>query len=295
MGIPRTIVPIIAVGLLAAGTLAFTTPSVSPTAGPGWRTDRAWDAGPAEWALYDAVRPIYGVDRQYEATLFTNTQRMDPATTVKSDGGGRGSFEVFKHNLSEMIETEHYTYRFVTTCFVRSDTLAPYKVAVSSQEDCGTTYKQFVVADGAVDARQFCYFPGAGASAATYDAPANLAFHDALSLTLRDYDFDAKPRLRVPLMPDQTDTHETGLRPGTATITYVERETVSVPYGEVDAHHLRVTHARDGGTTTTDYWFAADEADMRHVMVKYHGPYGVRYELKRLGWWAYWDRGEGRP
>ena len=34
---------------------------------------------------------------------------------------------------------------------------------------------------------------------------------------------------------------------------------------------------------------------VRHVMVKYDGPYGVKYELKKLAWWAYWDRSQPRP
>ncbi|MCP3906340.1 MAG: hypothetical protein GY715_22185, partial [Planctomycetes bacterium] len=75
---------------------------------------------------------------------------------------------------------------------------------------------------------------------------------------------------------------------------YVERTTVTVPYGAVDAHHLRVTHERDGGVTETHYWFAADPA-LRRVMVRYEGPYGVRYALKKFGLWAYWNRNEPRP
>ncbi len=48
----------------------------------------------------------------------------------------------------------------------------------------------------------------------------------------------------------------------------------------------------DGGATRSDYWFAAD-VRLRHVLVRYAGPYGVTYKLKKLGWWAYWA--EPRP
>ena len=44
--------------------------------------------------------------------------------------------------------------------------------------------------------------------------------------------------------------------------------------------------------TQSDYWFAAPSSqngDMLNVMVKYEGPHGVKYELKRLDWWAYWS------
>lgn len=267
------------------------------SAAPGWRTDPDWYDGAAEWALYDAVRPIYGTDRQYEATIFTNKQHADTGTTTKAeDWQSDRAVEVFKHNLSEMIETENYTYRFLTTTFVRTSDLAPYKVVASTQEDCGATYKQFVVGADEVEANEFCYFPGGGSRSSTFTPSDGLAFHDALSLTLRDYPFEAdeKPVLELSLVPDQTDTHETPQKPAKATVEHVGRETIDVPYGEIEAHHLRVTHARHGGTTTSDYWFAADP-DMRHVMVKYEGPFGVRYELKALDWWAYWDRSRPRP
>jgi hypothetical protein len=275
-----------------AVVFAFTAPAPEGRPGGSWRTDPIWYEGKAEWALYDAVRPIYGVERRYEATLFTNKQSMDPETTTKASGSG--GVEVFKHNLSEMIPTAHYTYRFVTTSFVETGSLAPYKVVASTQEDCGASYRQFVVDRGRVKARQFCYFPGAGEGMTEYVAPKRLAFHDALSLTLRDFPFDAPEKTTLDLVPDQTDTHETSLVAANATVEYVGRETVTVPFGALDTHHLRVTHPRDGGTTTSDFWFAADP-EMLHVMVKYAGPYGVRYELKKHGWWAYWNQSEPAP
>ncbi|MCP3905367.1 MAG: hypothetical protein GY715_17200, partial [Planctomycetes bacterium] len=264
----RSSLPVLAVGALA-GVIAAN--SVARSASTSWRDDPAWHSGKAEWALYDAERPIYGTTRRYEATLFTNKQQMDPSTTTKAaDWRDPNAVEVFKHNLSEMIETEHYTYRFLTTSFVRADTLEPYKVVASTQEDCGTTFKKLVVDPDTVTAEQFCYFPGPGEDRTKYARPRDLALHDALSLTLRDYPFDAArhPKQRVTLVPDQTDTHRTSQRGSEAVIEYVERTTVTVPYGAVDAHHLRVTHERDGGVTETHYWFAADPA-LRRVMVRY--------------------------
>ncbi|NNM27531.1 MAG: hypothetical protein HKO59_16390 [Phycisphaerales bacterium] len=294
---PRT-GPFILVAI--AITISVVAMAASPTAtvaeSGDWRTDPIWHDGKAEWALYDAVRPIYGVPRRYEATIFTNTQHQDPATTVKAVTPGAGTVEVFKHNLSEMIPTEHYTYRFLTTCFVERATLETMKIVFSSQEDCGATYKQFVVTDDAVAAESFCYFPAAGTRRERYDTPVDLAFHDALSLTLRDYPFDdaSLPTIELDLVPDQTDTHATLSNPAAARVEHAGRETLSLPYGSVDSHHLRVTHQRDGGTRETNYWFAA-EPGMQRVMVQYRGPYGVEYRLKRFGRWAYWNRGEAAP
>lgn len=283
--------PLIAItGAVCLCGLTGLTPLTS-RAEADWKTDAAWHQGKAEWALYDATRPMYGLPVSYEATIFTNKQKMDRATTTKAaDWRDPGTIEVFKHNLSEIIPTPNYDYRFLTTAFVRSDTLELFKLAVSTQEDCGSTYKQFVNDGTTVDVRMFSYFPDEGASPLRYDAPQHLAFHDALSLTLRDYPFEAedKPELEILLVPDQTDTHETPKQPSPATVRYVERVTLSVPYGTLDTHHLRVEHRLDGTTVSSDYWFAADP-ELLHVMVKYEGSRGVTYELKHLDWWAYWS------
>ena len=261
---------------------------------PNWRNDPAWYEGTAEWALYDAQRTIYGKPRHYQATIFTNKQRMDPTTTTKAaNWRDADTIEVFKHNVSEMIETKNYTYRFLTTCFIDTNTLEPYKIVASSQEDCGSTHKQFVIDDGQVHARSNSYFPNEGIQDISYRQPGesrHFAFHDTLTLTLRDYPFDAddQPVIKLKLIPDQTDNHATSQRPEEATVRLVGRESITVPYGTIEAHHLVVEHAQQGGTTRSDYWFAADKA-MRHVLVKYEGPYGVKYELKRLDWWAYWS------
>jgi hypothetical protein len=304
----RSITAALALGVLAIaaigssrGTAPLRPVSSFAFAAPGntdasWRNDPAWYQGKAEWALYDAVRPIYGTPRTYEATIFTNKQMMDMTTTTKASGAD-GGIEMFKHNVSEMIPTENYTYRFLTTSFVRTDTLTPYKVVASSQEDCGATFKQFTLSRGTLDMYQSSYFPDQGVRQARSDPPRDVMFHDALTLTLRDYPFDAAdtPTLKMSLIGDQTTTKLTSGHAAQATVQYVGRETISVPYGEVETHHLRVTHVRDGGTDASEYWFAADAKTMRHVLVRYKGPHGVTYALKALDWWAYWDRSAKRP
>lgn len=265
-----------------------------------WRTDPAWYEGKAEWALYDATRIIYGEPRTYEATIFTNKQHMDPATTTKaSDWQRPGNVEVFKHNLSEMIPTENYTYRFLTTAFIRTDNLGLFKLIASTQEDCGATYKDFTTTnDGRVQAVQFSYFPDEGRSTTTYAMGDRFAAHDALSLTLRDFPFSTAKEgdtRTIELLADQTDTHATPLKPARATVRYAGPETLNLPIGEVRAHHLIVTHDEIGGMTESHYWFADDAENMRRIMVRYEGPWGVEYRLKQLDWWAYWDRSNPRP
>jgi hypothetical protein len=259
-----------------------------------WRTDAAWHEGKAEWALYDAVRSIYGVPRSYEATIFTNREHLDPATGTKTlDHRAAGAVAVFKHTVSEIIPTENYTYRFLTSLHVQATSPGVVGLTMSSQEDCGSTFKRFTVRGGRVRADSYCYFPGAGERHVEYDGEPE--FHDAMLLTLRDRIADEiVPEARLTLVADQTDIHATEPRPDSATLRYLGKEDVTVPFGRLLTHHFRIEHAADGGVTQSDYWLAADPG-LRHVAVRYRGPYGVEYRLKKLGWWAYWDGSQARP
>jgi len=301
MNVNITIAPIvlIAAGVLATSVSDSTAPATgSQTEQRSWRTDPAWYQGKAEWALYDAERFIYGEARSYEATIFTNKQHMETREghRVKADRQSSSTVEVFKHNVSEIIPTDNYDYRFLTTSFVRTDTLEPFKLVMSSQEDCGATYKQitFEGGDGGqVDAISHCYFPETGDRNDSYRLPGkskHFHMHDDLTLALRDFPFDdpASADVMMKIIADQTHTRPTPTVIAEAQIHYEGRETISVPYGTLETHHLRITHEPMNDMGESHYWFAADEANMRHVLVQYEGPYGVKYRLKRLDWWAYW-------
>ncbi len=262
--------------------------------GPHWDVNPVWYDGKAEYATYAATRTIYGVERKYDAVLITNKQQMDPQTMTKSENWqAPGQVEVFKHNLREVIPTENYDYKFLTTVFLRTADWSPFKLTMSSQEDCGATFKQVVAADGkrvAVDS--FVYFPGGGETELEYDQPDDFQFHDGLTLSLRGSPFDTISRTdgwqrSLQVLPDQTDTHATGMRPMEAEVSYAGLEMLSLPIGEVEAHRLEVV--MDGGVNL--YWFAGDGGqDWLHIMVKYEGADGVEYALKSKKWWAYWER-----
>jgi len=290
-----TISHLIAVAII--GSCIFLSQTKATITQASWRDDPAWYAGKAEWALYDAQRTIYGTARHYEATIFTNKQQMDPQTTTKtSNPQDPNTIEVFKHNISEIIDTENYPYRFLTTSFIRTDNLQPFKLTASSQEDCGASFRNFVSNNNQMDIDQFCYFPDTSHSKNTVDTSKGIAFHNALSLTLRDFPYGAvfirQPELN--LVPDQRKNTKTKTSPEIATITYIGEEEITVPFGKLNAHHLRIDHAEDGGETESHYWFAADPK-MLNVMVQYQGPYGMSYKLKNYGWWTYWDRSAKKP
>ncbi len=274
--------------LLAPAAL---TPAELTGASGGWRDDPIWYDGKAEWALYEAERTIYGETRRYQTTIFVNKEQVDPERTVKAeDWRDESNVEMFKHTVSQIIPAGNYDYRFLSSSYLRADDLTPFKIMSSSQEDCGTAYREFLLRNGRVEAWQSNYFPGAGRSVEDYPADGSLAFHDLLSLSLRDYPFEAdrKPIWTIRLVPSQENNRETKLTPEPARVTYAGRETIEVPLGAIETHRLRVRHAEDGGATESHYWFAADP-EMQHVMVQYTGPYNVTWRLKRFDRWAYWS------
>ncbi len=291
------------VGLLAIAdshgaedSFASSTTSFEPDLNSAWQHDAIWYDGKAEYAVYESHRSIYGQDREYETVIITNKQRMDPNTTTKSaDWQAPRQVEVFKHNVREVIETENYDYKFLTTSFIHTDSLDPFKVTMSSQEDCGATFKHFVTDGKHVTADTFVYFPDGGPSHETYRVPAHLQFEDALTLVLRSFPFNDPPAepLSIILIPDMTDTHATAHRPVTSEITYAGVVHLSVPEGNVETHRLDIK-AADG--TTTSYWFAKDQSpDWLGILVQFEGAYGVRYLLRSHSRWDYWNRDSPRP
>ena len=272
--------------LAAAGARAT---SVSSRAVPGanadWKADSAWYDGQAEKAVYRATRTIYGAPREYLATAYTNKQRQDPETTVKAVGDD--GLLVFKHHWSERAPTENYDYDFSTATFVDHDTLAPFKLAVGTQEDCGASFKQAVVDGGRMRWLESVYHPGGGLRQDELRAPADLQFEDALTLTLRDFPFDAPQRLSLSLVPSQQSPKRASFEPVAAAVDYAGRESLELPAGRIDAHRLDLTVA---GARRASFWFAADgSAPMLHALVRYEGR-GLTFELASHERTAYWER-----
>ena len=290
--------------LVAAGPIELREAGDSAVQGPGttvpwglraegWRTDAAWYDGKAEKATYAATRTIYGVPRRYTAVAYTNKQRMDPATTTKAVDPTTG-IEVFKHHWSERVPTEKYDYDFSTATFTATANLAAFKLTVSTQEDCGASFKSVWRSDrDALAWFESVYFPDAGMREGSLASEAALHFTEELTLLLRDYPFDAPPeRATLVLVPGQKDTHARPFTPETHALTYVGREELDLPLGKVAAHHLRVQGIEEGGGGARhDLWFdARGAAPWLHVLVRYQGPNGVTYALQDHERTAYWER-----
>ncbi len=258
----------------------------------GWRNDPAWYDGKAEVCVYEATRTIYGLSRPYLATAYTNKQRMDPERTVKSDSQG---IEVFKHHWSERVPTENYDYDFSTASFVECDDLRPFKLTASSQDDCGSSFKQLWRQRGQMLWLESCYFPGTGLAQGELGG-LDLQFFDALPLVLRDFPFEAAQaeghpdrRFALRLVPSQKEARSTPCAPRDFELAYGGLEELELPVGSLAAHRLELLDA--GGQRVARYWFAAEQgAPWLRALVRYEGPLGTSYRLKELRRWAYWER-----
>lgn len=266
-----------------------------PALNSPWRTDPIWYDGKAEYAEYDAVRRIYGKARRFDAVMITNKQRMDPSTTTKAvDWRQPETIEVFKLNVRQVIATENYDYKFLTTSFIRTADLSPFKMTVSSQEDCGATFKHFVVGPERIVADQFIYFPDGGPRHVELARPAALQFVDSLSLVLRDFPFEARmggAAIELPAIPDQTDTRERSVAPVALRVMSAGVDELDLPIGKVRAYRLEVTASAAGSSYDATYWFAADGGpEWLHIMVKMKRSDGIEFALRSNRRWAYWER-----
>jgi hypothetical protein len=271
---------------LAPLLLTACTAPVAAAPGDGWSTDRAWYDGLAETCTYEATRTIYGLERRYEAVAHTNKENVDPATTCKS--ATSEGLEVFKHHWSERVPTENYDYDFSTMSYTLAADLSAWKLTAATQEDCGASFKE-VWRDGArLCWAESVYFPGCGRKEGRIVGDA--VFFDALTLRLRGYDFEGRRDLELAVVPMQKDTHSVPFEPEKRVVRFAGTSEQDLPVGKVRAHELQLV--KPDGAVEARYWFAADaSAPWLHALVRYEGPQGVTYRLKRHERKAYWKRG----
>lgn len=254
-----------------------------------WRTDPVWYDGQAEVAVYECEREVYGAQRKYQALVYTNKENVDPATGCKSaDGKG---LEVFKHHWREHIPTPSYPYDYSTMSYTLAAELAPFKLTMSSQEDCGASFKEFWRdEDGRFVWNTSNYFPGGGNKAGKLGKPKNLVFEDALPLVLRGYDFKDVDAHALALVPFQRFNTATSFEPLDAHLMNAGKVELDLPIGKVQAYLLCL--AGEGGQVIANYWFHADgAAPWLHALVQWERPaQKIRCQLVSLTRKAYWKR-----
>lgn len=245
---------------------------------------------------YQAVDTIYGQPRRYTRVMLLNREWLNPVQRVKSDdpkaaasgkdGNAAGSeIPVFKLNLMEEIPTQNYNYRYMVTVFLNRESLEPEKLAASSQEWCGTTFKQFQWLPDGLKVRGFSYFEGEGdrewllpRRPVVY--PAEALFVIARALVAADRN------LTLHVLPPARSTHVSEPVPQEVSLE-VSRESrsVRVPFGRFSARI--VTATRPGETEPARFTI---EAVAPYRLLAYGGPEGLELSLRFHERRAYWDR-----
>jgi hypothetical protein len=262
--------------LLASFVVALLAVAQTPPAKTDWRTSPIWYDGMVEKATYQASRPIYGRDRTYTAIFFTNKEQHDTKTWTKA-AASASTREVFKHNQIDDIPTPNYTYHFRTTSHLTTDTLELTRMESSSQEFCGTSFKQITRSgkDDVFSYWAFSYMPQAGHAEAQLSG--KIIPYNALPLYLRNFDFSQPvgTEVKLSLLPDQKSHKSTPAQVALATIKYA---------GVEDGSH-KLTVTTDNKLLGT-FYFATDRL---HVMTRYQGADGQQYQLISVERNNYWS------
>ena len=258
-------------------------PSAAPAADDAtgaWANDSVWHDGLVEKAVYTASRVVYGKPRAYEAIFFTNKEQHDRRTWTKADKSA-DTVEVWKFNQVEVIPTPNYDYKYVTTSHLTVDGMQLTRLDCSSQEFCGTSFKQFILkparrtTERTLEYFGFSYMPEAGRVTDELDGGGNVVAADALPLWLRNYPFGT-PGVKIQLLPSQKSNRPTRHKPIASEVR---------DRGEAgDAHKLELIV--DGKVAGT-YWMAKD-ASRGHIMLKYRDGDGQEYDLKSFERVNYW-------
>lgn len=153
-----------------------------------WARDALWDDGLAEVSLYDARRPQYGRQEEYQAVLSVVKEDFTARHHVKADPPyeGKQTYPVLKLNAAHSYWTGRYPYHFLLSVFVRRDQpVRLVKATLGSQEWCGNTFKELTTWAPQPSLVVHSYFDGEGDFTQPLDLRAGELVEDQFPLALR--------------------------------------------------------------------------------------------------------------
>lgn len=238
-----------------------------------------WDDGLCEMSYYKTTTQIYNKPRSYTRVHLLNRQWMDPGRSVKTDLIASDSIPVFKLNIVEEIPTENYNYRYQTTVYVRRANLKPFKMAISSQEWCGTTYKHLQWSKMGVMIQSFSYQNNEGVK--TWNVFEEAVPYESLSVIARNVVATGKPVKLNVLLPMQSNKE---IKPELkkAVLNAGPELSVTIAAGTFQARRVDMTWK---GPPTE---FLVESKSPYRLLQFKNGP--TQGELEHVERRAYWDR-----
>ena len=269
---------VVLISLLVCGPL-----SGAPAFDSEWPSDPVWDDGLVEKAEYDAVRTVYGKDRNYTALILTNKQDQDAGLNVKA--GQTTSADrirrVFKMNTVAEIPTDFYDYRYLTTIFANAGNLSPLKMTIGSQEWCGNTYKRFLLKDRQLNIASFSYFPDQGDREFSLRAPEGTFFWEQIPLLVRALPLREGYETSFHVLEWQTTNKQASQDIFPCNVKVDGEETLSIGGKQIECWKLRIEAEGENSTLWVEKAFP-------RAMVRWDNPSRVSYRLKSRERTKYW-------
>lgn len=158
-----------------------------------------WGDGKAELCAYDVTQNRYGQERSASVVMIYVTEPFLKDKQVKADAPGKGDpnvVQVLKLNRIKKFQTGIYDYSIFTSVFAPVNNYsigrdsyaagAPLKVAMSSQEWCGTVYHQLNRREKGIVSQVHSYFETEADAAETLRADNRTMLADELFIAVRE-------------------------------------------------------------------------------------------------------------
>lgn len=259
----------------------------NPTGSDGpseWGLDPVWDDGQAEVATYEAERVVYQKTRRFEAVLITVKEDFNTALYVKADGpyDGKDLLTVLKLNVLSEIQTENYPYRYMTSLFIdRAQPMRVVKMTTSSQEWCGTTFKEFVGWGDSPKLVFHSYFDNQGDGSYPLGLRDGDLLEDQLPVSLRSLPFKPGLTFTTHLLESQITNRASAPKVLDATITVVGQEPAETGMGMIPSWNVEVK----AGQLVQHYWF---EQAYPNILTRFTSSDGRQLVLKDRTRRKYW-------
>lgn len=252
-----------------------------------------WEDGLSEMSYYDASCVLHDKRRKFTRVHLLNRQSMDTTFWVKATEHTKTRIPVFQLIISEEVPTDNYPYRFLTSVFLEHPSLEPFKVAASTQEYGGPTYKYLLwtrnwdndqailPGDWAIDIASHSYWGLEGdrwvPKTADHDP------YEGLFLYARAVVASGGESRQMHVLKTLRSNHAADPEPIDGILhTHGDIHKMKVPLGEFDARRVVLEW---GGEPT---WFEVETAEPYRLLAFRAGD--VEAELRFVERGAYWDQ-----
>lgn len=250
---------------------------------PSWIGNEYWYDGKAELNFYDAQIVQYGTPRPTRKVVhILVTEDHVPSQLVKADDWRQpGLFKMLKFNDVRSFQTGIYEYRQMMSVFFNVEDQHFAKMTFSSQEWCGTSFKEIVHFRDRSSFDFNTYWEGQGDGHFNIEFPRHLVLYDALPVQLRMLRWESGLEATLQLLPSQISSRAEAPRVSEARLRVEGQEQVDVPAGSFESYRVSVASE----TAEDIFWF---EKAFPHRMLKRQAASGSLFELRATKKLAYW-------